>query len=98
MNLVSYLLHISVLKVDNTLPAVQPSTKPYVKGRDSYLKLPIYAIQRYRKYSEKLECFEADQFLNKKRVVNSGTYLPFGIESRKCMKGIAWLLGGHIAL
>ncbi|XP_060827988.1 cytochrome P450 9e2-like [Bombus pascuorum] len=81
------------------LTPVLPGAKPYVMNEGSHLWLPIYVIQRDPKYFEEPNTFDPHRFLDKKsNLVNSGAYLPFGMDLRNCIVKRFALMEAKVAL
>ncbi|XP_043251551.1 cytochrome P450 9e2-like [Colletes gigas] len=68
------------------LPPALPGLKPYVIQKDEYLWIPIYGIQHDPAYFKEPKKFNPDRFLpDAKVVLNSGTFLSFGMGPRMCI-------------
>ncbi|KAL0110547.1 hypothetical protein PUN28_013859 [Cardiocondyla obscurior] len=72
---------------DFELEPTLPGTKPFTIKAGSTVWIPIHALHYDTKYFENPEKFDPSRFLGeqKKRNLNSGTYLPFGLGPRMCI-------------
>lgn len=68
------------------LPPTLPGSKPCSVKVGEILWIPIYAIQHDPNYFEEPYKFNPDRFLDDpKRILNSGTFLSFGLGPRMCI-------------
>ncbi|XP_032683018.1 uncharacterized protein LOC116849715 [Odontomachus brunneus] len=69
------------------LPPTLPGAKPYTVKKGDVVWIPIYALQHDPKYFEDPEKFYPERFLGeqKKHILNTGAYLPFGLGPRMCI-------------
>ncbi|KAL0110546.1 hypothetical protein PUN28_013858 [Cardiocondyla obscurior] len=72
---------------DFELPPTLPGTKPFTLKAGSTVWIPIYGLHYDSKYFEDPEKFDPSRFLGeqKKRNLNCGAYLPFGLGPRMCI-------------
>ncbi|KZC05571.1 Cytochrome P450 9e2 [Dufourea novaeangliae] len=85
-------IHPVVVAVDRTctkpfeLPPALPGGKPYHMKKGEYLWIPIYGIQYDPQHFEEPHKFNPDRFFDDpKRIMNSGTFLSFGMGPRMCI-------------
>ncbi|CAK9821354.1 Cytochrome P450 9e2 [Anthophora retusa] len=68
------------------LPPALPGKKPFVVQPGMNVWLPVHSVQRDPRYFENPDKFDPDRFLNDgKKILNSATYMPFGIGPRMCI-------------
>ncbi|XP_032683012.1 cytochrome P450 9e2-like [Odontomachus brunneus] len=72
---------------DFELSPTLPGVKPYTMKKGDDLWIPIYALHHDPKYFEDPEKFDPERFLGeqKKHILNTGAYLPFGLGPRMCI-------------
>nr|XP_033323894.1 cytochrome P450 9e2-like [Megalopta genalis] len=71
---------------DFELPPAVPGGKPFTVKKGTNLWIPVHAIQTDPKYYDNPDQFDPDRFLQDgKRILGSGTYMPFGIGPRICI-------------
>ncbi|XP_032683015.1 cytochrome P450 9e2-like [Odontomachus brunneus] len=72
---------------DFELPPTLPGAKPYTVKKGDIVWIPIHALQHDPKYFENPEKFYPERFLGeqKKHILNTGAYLPFGLGPRMCI-------------
>lgn len=71
---------------DFELPPAVPGAKPFVVKAGTNLWFPIGAIQTDPKYFEDPKKFDPERFVaDGKRIINSGTFMPFGAGPRMCI-------------
>ncbi|XP_076657346.1 uncharacterized protein LOC143361655 [Halictus rubicundus] len=81
------------------LPPAMPGLKPHVVQKDEYLWIPIYGIQYDSQYYEEPTKFMPERFLDDpKKILNSGTYLSFGLGPRMCIGNRFALLEAKVLL
>lgn len=68
------------------LPPAVPGAKPYPINPGEFVWLPIYALHMDPNYFENPQKFNPDRFMDDpKKIINSGTYMPFGLGPRMCI-------------
>ncbi|CAD1473361.1 unnamed protein product [Heterotrigona itama] len=68
------------------LPPRVPGAKPYVVQRDDCVWIPIYGIQHDPQYYPEPKKFNPDRFYDDpKQMVNSPSFLSFGVGPRMCI-------------
>lgn len=68
------------------LPPAVPGARPYTVEVGSNLWMPVYPIQHDPDYFEDPYKFDPARFLlDDKKIMNSSTYMPFGIGPRICI-------------
>ncbi|XP_053996824.1 cytochrome P450 9e2-like [Hylaeus anthracinus] len=68
------------------LPPALPGLKPYVIQEGEYIWIPIYGVHYDPEHFEEPNKFNPERFLDDpKKIVNSGTFLGFGIGPRMCI-------------
>nr|QBC73082.1 cytochrome P450 mono-oxygenase [Osmia bicornis] len=68
------------------LPPTLPNKKPYVVKEGEIVSIPFYGIQHDPKYYPEPEKFDPDRFYDDpKQILNSGTFLTFGLGPRMCI-------------
>ncbi|KZC05573.1 PREDICTED: cytochrome P450 9e2 [Dufourea novaeangliae] len=68
------------------LPPALPEGKPHHVKEDEFLWIPIYGIQYDPQHFEEPDKFNPDRFFDDpKRIMNSGTFLSFGMGPRMCI-------------
>nr|XP_033323895.1 cytochrome P450 9e2-like [Megalopta genalis] len=71
---------------DYELPPPVPGGKPFTIKKGTNLWIPSHAIQTDPKYYDNPDKFEPDRFIHDgKRILGSGTYMPFGVGPRMCI-------------
>ncbi|XP_025986433.1 cytochrome P450 9e2 [Solenopsis invicta] len=79
-------------------PPALPGGKPFVMKKGALLWIPVYAIQRDKKYYDNPEKFYPDRFLDNNTYHNSPCYLPFGLGPRMCIANRFGLLEVKVLL
>ncbi|XP_032682946.1 cytochrome P450 9e2-like [Odontomachus brunneus] len=76
-----------VCKRDFELPPTLPGVKPYTVKKGHGIWIPIYGFHHDPKYFEEPDKFNPERFLGeqKKYILNTGVYLPFGAGPRMCI-------------
>ncbi|CAK9821355.1 Cytochrome P450 9e2 [Anthophora retusa] len=68
------------------LPPALPGKKPFVVQPGMNVWIPAHSVYRDPRYFENPDKFDPDRFLNDgKKILNSATYMPFGIGPRMCI-------------
>nr|XP_031848281.1 cytochrome P450 9e2-like [Nomia melanderi] len=81
------------------LPPALPGGKPYLMKENEYLWIPIYGVQFDPQYFEEPMKFNPDRFLDDpKKILNSGTFLTFGLGPRMCIGNRFALLEAKVLL
>ncbi|XP_043251256.1 cytochrome P450 9e2-like [Colletes gigas] len=71
---------------DFELPPALPGGKPFTVKAGSNIWIPVHAIHLDPNYYEDPHKFDPERFLvDGKRIMASGTYLPFGVGQRMCI-------------
>lgn len=71
---------------DFELPPAVPGGKPFTVKKGTNLWIPSHAIQTDPNYFDNPDQFDPERFLQDgKRILGSGTYMPFGIGPRICI-------------
>lgn len=71
---------------DFELPPAVPGGKPFTVKKGMNLWVPNHAIQTDPKYFDNPDQFDPERFVQDgKRIMGSGTYIPFGIGPRICI-------------
>lgn len=71
---------------DFELPPAVPGAKPFTVKKGMNIWIPSHAIQTDPKYFENPDQFDPERFIQDgKRIMGSGTYMPFGIGPRICI-------------
>ncbi|XP_011150777.1 cytochrome P450 9e2-like [Harpegnathos saltator] len=69
------------------LPPTLPGVKPFTMKKGQAVWVPIYGLHHDPKYFKEPDKFDPERFLGeqKKQILNSGVYLPFGLGPRMCI-------------
>ncbi|XP_076293589.1 cytochrome P450 9e2-like [Lasioglossum baleicum] len=68
------------------LPPAVPGGKPFTVKKGTSLWIPIHEIQTDPKYFNNPDQFDPDRFIQDgKKILSSGTYMPFGMGPRICI-------------
>ncbi|XP_029170390.1 cytochrome P450 9e2-like [Nylanderia fulva] len=69
------------------LPPTLPGIKPFTIKKGEAVWIPVYGLHHDPQYFEEPEKFDPERFLGerKKKILNSGAYLPFGLGPRMCI-------------
>ncbi|XP_051175853.1 cytochrome P450 9e2-like [Leptopilina boulardi] len=86
-------LHTTIVALERVcsqsfqLPPALPGLKPFTLKPGTILSIPIESIHRDSKYFKEPEKFNPNRFfnVNEKNILNSYTYLPFGVGPRHCI-------------
>ncbi|XP_032683013.1 cytochrome P450 9e2-like [Odontomachus brunneus] len=72
---------------DFELPPTLPGVKPYTIKKGQCISIPIHGLHYDPKYFNQPEKFDPERFLGeqKKHILNTGAYLPFGLGPRMCI-------------
>ncbi|XP_072749236.1 cytochrome P450 9e2-like [Anoplolepis gracilipes] len=69
------------------LPPTLPGMKPFILKKGGGIWVPVYGLHHDPQYFEEPEKFDPERFLGeqKKKNLNCGAYLPFGLGPRMCI-------------
>nr|XP_003705489.1 PREDICTED: cytochrome P450 9e2-like [Megachile rotundata] len=68
------------------LPPALPGAKPHVVQKGQYVWIPIYGVQHDPEYFPEPEKFNPERFYDDpKQILNSGSFLSFGLGPRMCI-------------
>ncbi|XP_078034045.1 uncharacterized protein LOC144468454 [Augochlora pura] len=68
------------------LPPALPGLEPFLIEKDFAVSIPIYGVQHDPQYFENPDKFMPERFLDDpKKILNSGTFLSFGVGPRMCI-------------
>ncbi|KMQ91031.1 cytochrome p450 9e2 [Lasius niger] len=72
---------------DFELPPTLPGKKPFTIKKGHGIWIPVYGLHHDPQYFEEPAKFDPERFLGerKKKSLNSGAYLPFGLGPRMCI-------------
>ncbi|XP_014476508.1 PREDICTED: cytochrome P450 9e2-like [Dinoponera quadriceps] len=85
---------------DFVLPPTLPGAKPFIVKKGGVVMIPIFGLHHDPKYFKKPEKFDPERFLGeqKKAILNTRAYLPFGLGPRMCIASRFVLLETKVLL